>query len=313
MGGERCTPASPPRGVTLSPKTVCSGSGGLRYIRHSVGTGGKHGSPPHHPPASCPYLSQRSTTDRKPGRLGCIRRCGGTGRGGSIVPPFITLPLGVPIPQNGLPETEGTQVYPPLCQNGVSAVLPCSTFPLGVQIPQNGLLHTGGTRVYPPSCGDGEKCCTPLHHPPTGRPYPPTWCALGRGESGVSAAVWEPGKALYSPLGVPIPQNGLSERGDSCASDTVWGQTKAMGYRGGVTLGVHIPPDCYRSRGLGCSRRPGNPKPRSHPIGRPYPRAAMDGGGLGRICPNGGVLARRLGRRAGPYHEGLYPCCRGHN
>ena len=182
---------------------------------------------------------------RKPGGLGCIRRY--VGIGGSVVPPCTTFSRGVPIPQNGLPQIRGTWVHPPLCGDGGSVVVPCTTLPVGVPIPHNGRHQTKGTRVYPPLRRDGEERRTLLHHLSIGRPYPPKRSAANWGNSGVSAAV---GDGVEH--GIPVhhlPTHGTIPQ-------------KVLAHNGGNRV---YPPLCGDGGGERCTHL------QHLSIGRPYP------------------------------------------
>ena len=275
-----------------------------------MGAEGKHGISPHHPTIGRSHPPKRSAPDRGESRVSAAV----WGRKESVVKPRITLPQGVPILQNGLHGPGGLGCIRRCVATGERRCNPPYHPPTGVPIPQKGFADTGGTWVCPELCGDEGKRCNPLHHPPIGHRYPPKRSVLDRGDSGVCVVVRQRGVALcpaYHP-----PKQFARPAGRRCFRRCV-GPNQGSGLVGWCPFGRPYPPPPPPrgiSEGLRCSRRPCNPKPRSHPIGRPYRRAAIEPGGSGHVHRSGAFASPwipQLGPLAGPYHEGFYPCRQG--
>ena len=186
-GGKRCTSlASPSHRASLAPHTVYTGPGGTRVYRPLCGYGGGPLCPP--APTSHWASLYHKTIRHRLGGLGCIRRCVRTG--GSIVTPCITLPLGVPIPKNGLRRTKGTLVYLPRCGEGGSIAPPCITLPLGFPIPPRTVCpRPGGLTCLRRYVGMGKGVVPPCITLPLGVPIPHNDLPRTGGGSGVGAAL----------------------------------------------------------------------------------------------------------------------------
>ena len=257
-GGERCTPLHHLSIGRMYPPKRCAPDRGDSGVSATMwGWGGVWY--PSASPSNSASLSPKTVCPGPRGRR-CIHRCVGTGA--SVVPPCTTFPLGVCIPRNGVHQTRGTGVYPPLCGKG-SVVPPCMTVPLGVPIPQSGLHQTGGTRVYPPLCGDGRELCTSPAPPSNWASLSPeTLCTTPEGLRYIRRYV-ETGGGVVPPcttllVGVPIPQNSLHQTREARVYPPLCGD-------GGARCNpLHHPPTgcpyppkrCGPHRGgLGCVRR----------------------------------------------------------
>ena len=179
------------------PQNGVHQTGGTRVYQPLCGGEGERCTPMHHPPIGHAYPPKRSAPDQ--GDSGVSAAVWGPG--GSGVSPCMTVPLGLPIPHNGLPHTRGTRVYLPLCGDWGKRCTPLHQPPAGRPYPPKRSAKDGGdlgvsAALWGRGGGGG---CTSLHHPPTGRPYPPRHSAPCRGNSGVSAAVWGQGGAVYPP------------------------------------------------------------------------------------------------------------------
>ena len=175
--------------------------------------------------------------------------------------------------------------------------------PLGRPYPTQPWQIGGVTQVQPPTRDFGDL----LH--PVGRSYPRTAVRLGRlrcsrRTGGVDVRGNFPLGALIPPdrvrqggtqdLSNPFPCIGLpcpctaADWGDSGASakprDLVHGVASLWASLSHLTV---------LDRGdSGGAAVPGKSKPRSHPIGRPYPRANIQLGGIRRVRWAGSVLVR---------------------
>ena len=131
------------------------------------------------------------------------------GTRGALYPLCTTLLVGVPIPQNGLQETRGDSgVYAAVWGRGGAVYPPAPSSHWASLSPKTVCPGPGGTGVHPPMCGDGGKRHTRLHHPPTGRPYPPKRSTPDRRDSGAYAVVWGQKEVLYP----PAPPSHLASR-----------------------------------------------------------------------------------------------------
>ena len=137
-----------------------------------------------------------------------------------------------------------------------------------VSLSPHGPHRTGGTGV----AADREGWVTETPSSPSQRVSHPHTTRTGPGRLGCNHQHRGiGGRKPFTPFPSGIPSPARPPTGGT----RVYPLSQGVGLRGGVPLNVPIPPDHDETGGLGYSCRPGNPKPHSHPIRRPHPRAAI--------------------------------------
>ena len=119
-------------------------------------------------------------------------------------------PTGGPYPPNGPGRTGGTRVYPPLCGSGWPVHTSFSHG--GIPIPQVAQVGTEELRCIHRYVGMPGTCVSSLSHGASLSPKRPT---QDRGDSSVSAAVWELVDLVYPrpPAGRPHHPSGPGRTG----------------------------------------------------------------------------------------------------